>query len=63
MKFYDLKKQTKEDYEDIASNIDKHLNRWIKTLEAKQALSTKEEEDLKFYKKLKGGKKWSSLKQ
>ena len=54
MKFYDLKKQTKEDYEDIAKNIDKHLNRWVKTLEAKQALNTKEEEDLKFYKKLKG---------
>ena len=57
MKFYDLKKQTKEDYEDIASNIDKHFKRWIKTLEAKQALTAKEEEDLRFYKKLKGGKK------
>ena len=54
MKFYDLKKQTKEDYEDIAKNIDKHLKRWIKTLEAKQALTAKEEEDLRFYKKLKG---------
>ena len=54
MKFYDLKKQTKEDYKDIAKNIDKHLKRWIKTLEAKQALNTKEEANLKFYKKLKG---------
>ena len=54
MKAYDLSKQAKDDWNDIASNIDKHLKRWIKTLEAKQALSTKEEENLKFYKKLKG---------
>ena len=56
MKFYDLKKQHENSWQQIGAEYDKHLDRLMKALESKSTLNEKQKADLKFYKKLKGEK-------